>query len=277
MEAPSISLAGSLAAFGAALAASLILSLGMVLQKRHVFFVGHKGLHDAAFRRDRRGWLAGFVLVNLAPPFNYLALLGLPANVVAAATGSNVAFAALFSALLLGEKIGARELILSLLLFGAIAVAGLRGGVVSVSSAPEIHFVWLFILVPFALAALSVMFRSRSRSPGLAVAIGALSGAMGGFMLIPLKLLGGLGPGILAWLAAPWLWLYVGAGVFSFALVQLAYKDGEMRRVAPAYYGLQVFWPALASLFVFSQPFDPAQWVALAAIGACVALMARGK
>jgi drug/metabolite transporter (DMT)-like permease len=268
-------------AFAAALAASAILSLGMVLQKRHVLFVGFQGPRDAAFRRARRGWLAGFTLVNLAPPFNYLALLGLPANVVAGVSGSNVAFAALFSALLLGERIGLRELLLSLALFGAIAVACLRGGAASMTTdpaaPPELLFAWLFILVPIVLAVAAAILRKRWKGPLLAVLIGALSGAMGGFMLIPLKLLGGAEPRIAAWLAAPWLWLYLAAGIASFAFVQLAYKDGEMKRVAPAFYGLQVLWPAIASLFVFSQSFDPLQWVAFAVIGACVALMAGGK
>lgn len=272
---------GAAPAFAAALAASAILSLGMVLQKRHVLFVGFKGPRDAAFQRSRRGWLAGFTLVNLAPPFNYLALLGLPANVVAGVSGSNVAFAALFSALLLGERIGLRELLLSLALFGAIALAGLRGGAASTTmnpaASPELLFAWLFILVPIVLAVAAALLRKRLKGPILAVLIGALSGAMGGFMLIPLKLLGGAEPRIAVWLAAPWLWLYLAAGIASFAFVQLAYKDGEMKRVAPAFYGLQVLWPALASLFVFSQSFDPLQWVAFAVIGACVTLIAGGK
>ena len=266
---------GAIPAFAAALAASAILSLGMVLQKRHVAFIGHKGKHDAAWRRDLVGWLAGFTLVNLAPPFNYVALLGLPANVVAGVSGSTVAFAALFSALILGERLSLRTLALTLALFGGIALAGLRGGATGGEAA--LPLVWLFFLIPALALVIVLAFRARERSQALAVAIGAVAGALGGFMLIPLKLLSALDPTVQAWLASPWPWLYLAAGASSLSIIQLAYKDGVLNRVGPAFYGMQVLWPAVASLFVFALPFDLPQWIAFAVIALCVGLIAGSE
>lgn len=260
-------------AFLSALLANAILSLGMVLQKRNVLFIGYKGPRDAVFRRHRLGWLLGFTLVNLAPPFNYLALLGIPANVVAGVAGSNVAFAALFSALFLGERLGPRQALYGLLLFLGIGLVGLRGGAPAAASRPLL--LWLALLLPLLAALAALAWRRRGRSEGLATLIGGLAGALGGFMLLPLKLLG-LETGLGAWLSAPWLWLYLVAGLASFSIVQLAYKDGSMRRVAPAYYGLQVLWPALSALFVFGLTFDALQLLGLAIIGLCVVLIAGG-
>ena len=260
-----------LASFAAALFASVLLSFGMVLQKRNVAFIGHRGKRDAAFERRRLGWIAGFSLINLAPVFNYLALLSLPANVVAAVAGSNVAFAALFAALLLGEEFRMRSLVPTIFLFAAIALAALRGA--PASAAPRLGFVWLFFALPALGATVALLLRKKAKGPILAAVIGGIAGSAGGFMLIPLKLLGSLPPTAEAWLGSPWIWLYLAAGAGSFGIVQLAYKDGAMNRVAPAYYGLQVLWPALAALSVFSLPFDPIQWLAFGIIGACVVVL----
>src|SRR5512138_3127550 len=114
--------------FALALMGNAILSLGMALQKANIAFVGYKGPRDGAHRRRRLGWIAGLILMNLAPIFNYLALSGIPPNLVAATAGANVAFTALLSAFLLGERMGRRAVAASILLIGAICFVGLRGG-----------------------------------------------------------------------------------------------------------------------------------------------------
>ena len=205
-----------LVAFAVALAGNALLSLGMVLQKRDIAFIGYKGERDAAFRKTRRGWVLGFTLMNVVPVLNFVALLGLPTNVVAAVTGSNVAFTALFSALLLGELLSGRVMALTAFMFAAIALAGLRG--VEGRGDPAPVPILVFIALPLALAALLFGLRwARNRrggpSPVLAVLIGGTAGALGGYMIVPLKALGALAaPGILSFLAAPWVWLYLLSG-----------------------------------------------------------------
>ncbi len=280
-------------AFPLALAGNALLSFGMVLQKRHIAFLVRRS-RDASpgdpgrstGRRDRLGWISGFTLVNVAPVFNYLALLGLSPNVVAAVIGSNVAFTALFSRFLLKEAIGPRSLLLSLVLFAAIGLAGLRGiapggappaGAAPLGGTATEGLVYLFLALPALAALVALGLRRRFRGEGLAIAIGGIAGALGGFAILPMKLLGALAdPSLASWLLHPWLWLYLLASASSFTIVQLAYKDGRMGSVAPAFYGLQVLWPALASLSVFSLPFDPLQYLAFAAIALSVALIAGG-
>ncbi|HTX73984.1 MAG TPA: hypothetical protein VMC79_14230 [Rectinemataceae bacterium] len=257
-----------------ALAGNFVLSFGMVLQKRNVAWIGHKGARDLAFVKARSGWLLGFLLMNLAPVFNYVALLGLPPNVVGAAIGSNVAFTAILSSAMLGERLGARRMLWTALMFAAMALAGLRGR----SGGGEIATVALFafLALPVLGALLCVLLRGRKRSAALAVAIAAVAGSMGGFMILPLRALQlAAAPSLAGWLASPFLYSYIIAGVGAFSIIQLAYKDGEMSAVSPAYYGLQVLWPALASYFVFATPFDGLQALAFVAIAACVGLIAR--
>ncbi|MEI6386542.1 MAG: DMT family transporter [Spirochaetota bacterium] len=264
-----------------ALVGNALLSLGMVLQKRHIAFLGGSPRSpndkERIQRRDRLGWISGFAIVNSAPVFNYLALLGLSPNVVAAVIGSNVAFTALFSRLLLKEAISPRTFVLSLFLFAAIGLAGFRGSAPGAGPAASEGLVYFFLALPVLAALVTLALRRRRRSEGLAVAIGGIAGALGGFSILPMKLLGAQAEqNFASWLLHPWLWLYLLASASSFAIVQLAYKDGRMGRVAPAFYGLQVLWPAVASLSVFGLPFDPLQWLAFAAIALSVALISGG-
>ncbi len=108
-----------------------------------------------------------------------------------------------------------------------------------------------------------------------AVGMGGTAGALGGFMVLAMRVIQS-GPGTLAaWIFAPWLWLYVAAGVSAFVLSQKAYAAGSLGQVAPAFYGMQVLWPALASYAVFATPFIPLQVLAFAAIALAVFFMAR--
>ena len=47
-----------------------------------------------------------------------------------------------------------------------------------------------------------------------------------------------------------------------------------MASVAPAYYGMQVLWPALASYFIFGAKFLLAKTAAFALVAVCVVAIA---
>lgn len=271
-----------------ALGGNFLLSLGMTLQKRYVSWIGAAGPRDAAFRRARLAWFLGFMLVNAVPAFNYVALLGLPPNVVGAASGSSVAFTAILAWPLLGERLGARRAILSGLLLGAIALAGLRGGAASdpaVGDAYSAAAIYAALALPLAAGALALALRARrdrggrgSGAPvrGLAPLLAAVGGSFSGYMVLPMRAIQiAAGDRPAAWLGTPFPYLFLAGGLGGFAFAQLAYKEGEMSSVAPAFYGMQVLWPALASYLAFAAPLDPAQALAFAAIAACVVLVGR--
>lgn len=273
-----------LAAALVALAGNFVLSLGMVLQKGNVGWIGRKGGLGRESRRERRGWTAGFLLMNLAPVFNYCALLGLAPNVVAAMVGSSVAFTTLLAALVLKERIGARRLAWTGGLFAALALAGLRGEAAgeSLSGTALAVFVALPPAVGLFLAAARTRRRRRapaSRDPrarGLASAIAASAGAAGGSMLLSMRAVQlSAGPSMGSWLRTPYLYGYAVAGISAFILIQLAYKDGEMSSVSPVFYGMQVLWPALATYAVFAAPFDLIEAAAFGAIALTILFISR--
>ena len=115
-----------LIAAGAALSGNFILSVSMILQKRYVSWFGYKGLKDSAYRQKRFGWVLGFTLMNLAPILNYIALLGLPPNVVGAASGTNVAFTAILATFMLGERLNAGKIFWTGVMFSMMVIAALR-------------------------------------------------------------------------------------------------------------------------------------------------------
>jgi len=84
---------------------SLIISLGLVLQKRGVAWFRHTNKNSAEYKLLRNIWFIGFVLNNLLSIFYYFALKGLSASVVGAMMGLNIIFSALFSRLILKEHL----------------------------------------------------------------------------------------------------------------------------------------------------------------------------
>jgi len=274
------------------LAGNAVLSLGNTLQKLNIGWmdkggVGAGGPADAAGARPRggarsaafAGWLVGFVLMNVVPVFQFVALLGLPANVVGAAAGSSVAFTAIFARFMLGERLGARKVAWTAALFAAIAAAGLSGRGSAGDSGFSPVALSAFIAIPLLAVPALLVARARRKGPKLAVLLAAVSGCFGGYMVVAMRALQlSAGDAIsAAWLSSPYLYAFLLCGFGGFSVVQLAYRDGEMSSVAPALYGMQVLWPALASYFVFGSPFVPAQALAFAAVAACVAAVAGGR
>jgi drug/metabolite transporter (DMT)-like permease len=254
-----------------ALASNVVLSLGMLLQKKYVAVFGTKDRRSAAFRRDLLGWILGFLLMNLAPIPRFFALQGLPINVVNAFVGSNVAFTAIMAVFILKERMTRPQILWSAFLLAALALAAARGG--SPESALDRPSLIFFFALPLVLGALCMLLRRRKPSRELAILFAVSSGAFGGYMNLPMKAVqsGGLDIATLVFFVG----LYIVAGALSFVLIQFAYKDGEMSAVSPAMYGLQVLWPALASFWVFRSLFDPVQVLALVAIALGVLMIAK--
>jgi len=82
----------TVAAYFTALLGNFLLSLGFSLQKKHVSWLSAKRRGEKVRQGEVIGWTSGFILMNVQPIFNYLALGVLPPNVVAAIGGSNIIF-----------------------------------------------------------------------------------------------------------------------------------------------------------------------------------------
>jgi drug/metabolite transporter (DMT)-like permease len=261
-----------------AVGGNLILSLGMTLQKGHIGWIGSPRSREG-FGRDLGLWLVGIILMNIVFLFNFVALMGLSTNVVGAITGTSVAFTAILSHFMLKERLGRRRMAWTIALFAAIAAAGLLGEKGS-SAAEGLSPLWLYAFLALPLAAGGLLWALRTKLKGsrLAAGIAATSGALGGFMIFPMRAVQvSADPSLLGLIASPYLYAYLVAGATSFVLIQIAYKDGEMSTVAPALYGMQVLWPAIGSLFVFGAEFRPVQAAAFALVAFCVAAISGAR
>lgn len=261
-----------------ALGSNLVLSLGMMLQKRNVSWLGRGRRRDGAFYRTVFGWSVGLVLVSVAPAFNYAALLGLPANAVAATAGSNVAFTALLSAIFLGERVGRRRLAWIVVLFGAIVVAGYRGSSADMNGRLQPWAIFAALAVPALVAVVALALRPSHRGRRLALLFAAVAGSFSGSMVLPMRAVQiAAGPNPLTWLATPYPYLFLIGGSGGFIFEQLSYKDGEMSRSAPIFSGMQVLWPALVSHLAFAAAIDPVQTAAFTTVALCIAMIARER
>jgi len=265
-----------IAAASFALGGNFVLSLGMMLQKLNVSWLGEPPPHRERYLRRAIGWSIGLLFVSVAPAFGYAALLALPANVVAATAGSNVAFTVILSAILLGERVGWRKLAWIVLLFVAIVVAGLRGSAVAPSGEMAPWAIFSALGLPAVIGGLSVVLRRFHRGKRLALLFAAVAGSFSGSMVLPMRavqLAAGSNP--LRWLATPYPYLFLMGGSGGFIFEQLSYKDGEMSRSAPIFSGMQVLWPALVAHFAFAATFDPIQSGAFVGVAVCIAMIAR--
>lgn len=154
--------------FLVALAVIAVCSLGGVLQKKGIGWQTKGREHDATWRRERRIWLLGFLLVFVVPVLNFIALSALSSAVVGAMAGFSVAFNAFFSALILGEKLKVREIAVSAVLFAGIVMFALFKGQES-SGAWSWPFFALVWALPFAVSGIAwLVMRARWARPDLA-------------------------------------------------------------------------------------------------------------
>jgi len=255
-----------------ALAGNACLSLGMVLQKKNVGWFGFKGRKDRRHRAAKYGWILGFTLMNAHPIFNYFALLGLPPNVVAAMVGTNVAFTSILAAVLLGERLPPRRIGAIVVIFGAVATLGLRGGSARPAAVVD-NWLYFFGGFPLAIAAFCALFRRSLKGPVFPTLVAAVAGSLGGYMVLVLKALQITRTSPIGWFATPYIYLYIVAGISAFSLIQLAFKSGDVSAVSPADYGMQVLWPAISSYFVFAMRFDFVQMLCIALIIAAMLLI----
>ncbi len=264
-----------------ALMGNFLLSLGMVLQKKNVSWIGATDKKTREYHNALSGWLVGFVLMNIQPIFNYLALMGVDANVVSALIGANVAFTAILATTMLHEKLGHARLVYIILLFAAMALAGARGAVVGRHGGAEAFntaMFYLFFALPIVAVGIVLLVRIRKPGRGLAVLIAGIAGGVGGYTVLSMRAVQlSAGNNIGAWFLTPYLYTYLATGIISFLSIQVAYKDGEMQTVAPAYYGMQVIWPAVASYFVLGSVFDPLQALAFICIAFCIVMISRSR
>ncbi len=94
----------------AALAATILYNLSVVIQKKKAQQASTSGLRLVAFLATKPLWLFGVGLQTAGLAFHFFALTKAPVTVVQPVIAAGVVFVAIFAALLLGERPGRQEL-----------------------------------------------------------------------------------------------------------------------------------------------------------------------
>ncbi len=216
-----------------AIAGSVVISLGLVLQKRGVGWFRHKDKTSAEYKHLKQVWFLGFALNNLLSVFYYFALKGLSASVVGAMMGLNIIFSALFSGIILKEHVSKTVITLSAFLVCSIVLANFSSPLEAAVPVPAALEIFIFFLVPYALAALAQLFWRLKMIPAelYAICFAGTAGALEGFIIILIKALQvSRGDNPLRYLTSVYLYLYIIASISLISFMQVAYAHGRMTR-----------------------------------------------
>lgn len=255
-----------LSIFMAATAYSL-LSLGFVLQKKGIRWMGWKGPKNKIFYSNLITWIIGFIVMNVYPVPTAVALKNLPPHLVSAFAGWGIIMLVFFSFLLLKEKLYKTDYIFSLLVVVGIVFLNFFEKTVSEFSAatPRVWGLTILCIVPVILILTGpVKFLTKKVKTWI---FASVSGMSAGLMVITLRLLVvNFGYEVSLYFDSIYLYLYLGFGLLSFIGLQLALKNGPMIAVGPVQYSTTIIYPVFAVFLVFQQAIHWAQVIAIGLI-----------
>ena len=267
-------------ALGEAVLGYFCTSLGFVLQKKGIGWLGFQGRKGPGYYRDLWTWGIGFALLNLAVLPNYLSLGVLNAYIVNAISGLNIVFMIFLSRWILNEPLHPQDYLYTLIMCAAIVGINLADGSGASVSTIQADFAYLAAAIPvgslFIWFLLRVAKVLRPTSGLQALWLAPASGSMSGLMITYMKILQlERGTQLLSYLGSPYLYCFFTVSALSMVAIQMAYRMGSMILVCPAQFATTVFYPILAAYPIFSLPVNPVQVVCFIAIVTTVVLMVK--
>lgn len=252
-----------------------LLSIGLVLQKKGIAWIGFKGKKDRGFYRPLAIWFAGFLLMNLYIVPNTAALKHLPPHIVSAMAGWGVIVLVILSVWLLQESFTFSDGIFLVLIVASIVILNFferSTGQDIIRMAPlTAAAVFPFVVIALALTRLATR---KIR----AVLLAGVSGFSTGMILIAMKILVmNHGFIISAYLSSAYFYLYLVFSLTAFLTLQAAYKMGKMMAVGPVQYTAAILYPVLCSAAVFGNRISIIQSLSVAALVISVAGLLRKR
>jgi drug/metabolite transporter (DMT)-like permease len=251
-----------------AIAAYSLLSLGFVMQKKGIQWMGWKGPRDKIFYSNLITWVMGFIIMNAFPIPSAIALKNLPSHIVSAFAGWGIIMLVFLSFLLLKEKLYKTDYIFSLLI--VIGIVLLDYFEKSAGSSPSTDTPQVLGLVILCAVPVMLIFTGLLKFLDKKVktwVFASVSGMSAGLMVITLRLLVvNFGYQVSSYLGSIYLYLYLGSALLSFIGLQLALKNGPMIVVGPVQYSTTIIYPVFAVFLVFRQAIHPVQVLAIVLI-----------
>jgi drug/metabolite transporter (DMT)-like permease len=238
-----------------AVTAYSLLSLGFVLQKKGIQWMGWKSPKNKIFYSSLVTWLIGFIVMNAFPIPSAIALKNLPPHIVSAFAGWGIIMLVFLSFLLLKEKLYKTDYMFSLLV--VVGIVLLNYFEKSTGSGPSITTprVWglgILCTVPVIFIFIGLLRLLNKKVKTWIFA--SVSGMCAGLMVIMLRLLVvDFGYEVSSYLGSIYLYLYLGTALLSFLGLQLALKNGPMIVAGPVQYSTTIIYPVVAAFLVFQQ------------------------
>ena len=242
----------------------------------------------ALMRRDRRRgtllWIGSLLGTTVAALIGWVAVSIGRVALVGAMAGSGLASLALFSTLVMKEKIRAGELAGIALMAVSAVLIGLFQRELPLEE-PSLRRLLPYLAVPCAAALLAwLTLRGRSRVVGPVIA--AFAGVLGGFVPLFQKVAGsaaGRGSSFVAlvleeghWAHAvvnPFTPLWILLSIASMAVIQFAYRHERAVRLIPYFTSCSILVPVLGGVLVFGERLQAVQWAGVAMILAGLLLL----
>ena len=232
-----------------ALIAYTILSIGLVLMKKGIDWIGYKGPKDQTYRKNLHTWLLGFFFINLCIIPNTLSLKHLDPHIVTAMAGWGVIVMVFLSSKVLKERIFRSDFLGTGLIVGAILLLNLFEQKESVENTKILSYAFLsvfpfLLLIPAFLKSLSKKTRS--------ILFAAVAGISTGMIVVTMNILVmEFGFHIGSFFSSVFLYSYLLFSITTFLAIQFAYKTGYMMIAGPVQYSLGIIYPVLCAYFVF--------------------------
>jgi drug/metabolite transporter (DMT)-like permease len=234
----------------------------------------------ALMQRDRRRgallWAGCLLGTTVAALIGWLAVSIGRVALVGAMAGSGLPSLALFSHLVMKERIRARELAGIALMVGSAVLIGLFQRELPLGE-PSLRLLFSVLAVLCAAALLAwAALRRRSRIVGPLIA--AFAGMLGGFVPVFQKVAGSLagrGSSFLASLLEKGHWAHGVANPLRamdpaldrlMVVIQFAYRHERAVRLIPYFTSCCILVPVLSGVFVFGEKLQAVQWVGVALI-----------
>ena len=232
-------------------------------------------------RRDRRRgallWTGSLLGTTVAALLSWVAVTIGRVALVGAMAGSGLASLAVFSFLVMREKIRARELAGIGIMAGAAVLIGLFQRELPLAE-PSLRRLFPY-LGALCVAALASWLALRGRSRVVGPVIAGFSGVLGGFVPMFQKVSSsttGRGSSFVAqileeghWahaIANPFTPLWILLSIASMAVIQFAYRHERAVRLIPYFTFCLILVPVLGGVLAFGEKLQAVQWVGIALI-----------
>lgn len=236
-------------------------------------------------RRERptAGWLlwAVAILATTGAFLLVFAAISLGAvSVAGAMAGTGLASLAVFSRLVMGERLTRLQLAALVAIIGGAALVAIFGR--EGEGSPNVallHGVLVTGIVVFGTGWLLMR-----RGQRLGVLLGSFSGFVGAYSQLYQELVTGgfpreegLGAVTRAIVTDPVTLVWVGLSLLSTIIIQFSYEHGEATQIIPVFTGTFILVPVVGGLVIFGEPVSAVQWVGVALLLAGSVVLGRRR